>query len=59
MELLLERRRSRRFQIVLPVLFRWTDSVEHYGDGALWKRRAGRNVYRCGEMPSTGSGGQT
>jgi hypothetical protein len=29
----IERRTSRRFQIVLPVLFRWADSVEHYGVG--------------------------
>ena len=29
----IERRTSRRFQIVLPVLFRWADSVEHYDDG--------------------------
>ena len=29
----IERRTSRRFQIVLPVLFRWADSVEHYDVG--------------------------
>jgi hypothetical protein len=29
----IERRTSRRFQIVLPVLFRWADSVEHYDAG--------------------------
>lgn len=29
----IERRASRRFQIVLPVLFRWADSVEHYDVG--------------------------
>jgi len=29
----IERRTSRRFHIVLPVLFRWADSVEHYDDG--------------------------
>ena len=29
----IERRTSRRFQVVLPVLFRWADSVEHYDVG--------------------------
>ena len=29
----IERRTSRRFQIALPVLFRWADSVEHYDIG--------------------------
>jgi hypothetical protein len=29
----IERRTSRRFQIVLSVLFRWADSVEHYAVG--------------------------
>lgn len=29
----IERRISRRFQIVLPVLFRWADSIEHYDVG--------------------------
>ena len=29
----IERRTSRRFHIVLPVLFRWADSVEHYDIG--------------------------
>jgi hypothetical protein len=29
----IERRTSRRFQIVLPVLYRWADSVEHYETG--------------------------
>jgi hypothetical protein len=29
----IERRTSRRFQIVLPVLFRWADSGEHYDVG--------------------------
>lgn len=29
----IERRTSRRFKIVLPVLFRWADSVEHYDAG--------------------------
>ena len=29
----IERRTSRRFHIVLPVLFRWADSVEHYDVG--------------------------
>ena len=33
MEHSIERRTSRRFQIVLPVLFRWADSVEHYDVG--------------------------
>ena len=29
----IERRTSRRFSFVLPVLFRWTDSTEHYDAG--------------------------
>jgi hypothetical protein len=29
----IERRTSRRFSLVLPVLFRWTDSTEHYDVG--------------------------
>jgi len=29
----IERRASRRFSVVLPVLFRWTDSTEHYDAG--------------------------
>jgi hypothetical protein len=29
----IERRTSRRFSLVLPVLFRWTDSTEHYHAG--------------------------
>jgi hypothetical protein len=29
----IERRTSRRFQIALPVLFRWADSIEHYDVG--------------------------
>jgi hypothetical protein len=29
----IERRTSRRFSFVLPVLFRWTDSTEHYDVG--------------------------
>lgn len=33
MEPSIERRTSRRFQIALPVLFRWADSVEHYDVG--------------------------
>ena len=33
MEHSIERRTSRRFQIVLPVLFRWADGVEHYDVG--------------------------
>lgn len=33
MEHSIERRSCRRFHIALPVLFRWTDSVEHYDMG--------------------------
>ena len=33
MDLSIDRRASRRFQIVLPVLFRWSDSVERYAVG--------------------------
>jgi hypothetical protein len=29
----IERRTSRRFSLVLPVLFRWIDSTEHYDVG--------------------------
>jgi hypothetical protein len=29
----IERRSFRRFSLMLPVLFRWTDSVEHYDTG--------------------------
>jgi len=29
----IERRAFRRFQLLLPVLFRWTDSTEHYDVG--------------------------
>jgi hypothetical protein len=29
----IERRTSRRFSLPLPVLFRWTDSTEHYDQG--------------------------
>ena len=29
----IERRTSRRFSLVLPVLFRWTDTTEHYDVG--------------------------
>jgi hypothetical protein len=29
----IERRTSRRFSLALPVLFRWTESTEHYGVG--------------------------
>ena len=29
----IERRTSRRFSLALPVLFRWTDSTEHYDVG--------------------------
>ena len=29
----IERRTSRRFSLVLPVLFRWTDRTEHYDVG--------------------------
>jgi hypothetical protein len=38
----IERRTSQRFSVALPVLFRWTDSAEHY------------DVGRCG---NTGLGG--
>lgn len=33
MEHSIERRASRRFHIVLPVLFRWADTAEHYDSG--------------------------
>ena len=29
----IERRTSRRFQIALPILFRWTNSIRHYDVG--------------------------
>jgi hypothetical protein len=32
-DLSIERRTFRRFPLVLPVLFRWTDGVEHYDVG--------------------------
>jgi hypothetical protein len=32
-EISIERRNSRRFQITLPLLFRWNDGIAHYNAG--------------------------
>ena len=54
MERLLERRSSRRFQIVLPVLFRWTDSIEHYGAGHSGNVGLGGMFIVAARCPSVG-----
>jgi hypothetical protein len=56
-EPLLDRRSSRRFQIVLPVLFRWVDdSVEHYGVGHCGNVGPGGMFIVAAKCPPSGVG---
>ena len=50
----IERRTSRRFQIVLPVLFRWADSVEHYDVGHCGNIGQGGMFILAAKCPPTG-----
>ena len=50
----IERRTSRRFQIVLPVLFRWADSVEHYYVGHCGNIGQGGMFILAAKCPPSG-----
>ena len=51
----IERRTSRRFQIVLPVLFRWADSVEHYDVGHCGNIGQGGMFILAAQCPPSGA----
>ena len=51
----IERRVSRRFRIVLPVLFRWTDSVEHYDVGKCGNVGVGGMFILAAKCPPKGA----
>jgi hypothetical protein len=51
----IERRTSRRFQIVLPVLFRWADSVEHYDNGHSGNAGQGGMFILAAKCPPPGA----
>ena len=50
----IERRTSRRFSLVLPVLFRWTDSTEHYDVGQCANAGLNGMFIRCASCPPIG-----
>jgi hypothetical protein len=51
----IERRAFRRFPLVLPVLFRWTDSVEHYGVGHCGNAGLGGMFVLTEKCPAVGT----
>ena len=54
MEHSIERRTSRRFQIVLPVLFRWADGAEHYDIGHCGNLGQGGMFILAAKCPPSG-----
>ena len=50
----IERRSTRRFQIVLPVLFRWADSEEHYDVGHCGNMGPGGMFILAAKCPPSG-----
>jgi hypothetical protein len=51
----IERRTFRRFPLVLPVLFRWTDSVEHYDVGHCGNAGLGGMFVLTAKCPPVGT----
>ena len=51
----IERRAFRRFQLTLPVLFRWADSVEHYDVGYCGNIGLGGMFVLTAQRPSIGT----
>ena len=51
---LIERRASRRFQISLPVLFRWADGAEHYDAGHCGNLGLGGMFILAAKCPPSG-----
>jgi hypothetical protein len=51
----IERRNSRRFQIALPLLLRWTDGGSHYGSGHCVDIGQGGMFVLAAKMPPLGS----
>jgi hypothetical protein len=51
----IERRTYRRFQIVLPVLFRWADSVDHYDNGHCGNAGQGGMFILAAKCPPPGA----
>jgi hypothetical protein len=50
----IERRTCRRFSLVLPVLFRWTDSTEHYDAGHCGNAGRGGMFILAASCPPVG-----
>ena len=50
----IERRNSRRFQIVLPLSIRWTDGADHYGAGHSVNISGNGMFILAGESPPQG-----
>jgi hypothetical protein len=50
----IERRKSRRFQIALPLLLRWNDSVDHYDAGHCVNIGQGGMFVLAPKMPPVG-----
>jgi hypothetical protein len=51
----IDRRNSRRFQITLPMLFRWTDSLDHYNAGQCVNIGQGGMFVIAARFPSVGT----
>jgi hypothetical protein len=51
----IERRSSRRFQISLPVLFRWADGSEHYDAGHCGNLGLGGMFILAAKCPPSGA----
>jgi hypothetical protein len=51
----IERRNSRRFQIALPLLLRWTNSVDHYDAGHCVNIGQGGMFVLAAKTPPVGS----
>ena len=51
----IERRNSRRFQITLPLLLRWTDSVDHYDSGHSLNMGQGGMFVLAAKTPPVGA----
>jgi hypothetical protein len=54
-DLSIERRAFRRYPLVLPVLFRWTDSVEHYDVGHCGNAGLGGMFIFTAKCPPVGT----
>jgi hypothetical protein len=50
----MDRRTFRRFSLTLPVLFRWADSVEHYGVGRCGNAGLGGVFVLSAKCPPVG-----